>query len=289
MIAFQSPLHRGSLWNRRLAYPGSRISNLSVPSSSGKSLERRKRAVLLGSMFPFSPLFIGEVSGTTERGERLQGLLTLSVPSSSGKSLEHKANALPFTSSLPFSPLFIGEVSGTSLRRHSILLFQPFSPLFIGEVSGTGDSRAPRGGQLPFQSPLHRGSLWNFHLVPAKLRYLTFQSPLHRGSLWNAAENQLTVNVDVTFSPLFIGEVSGTAFLLIILYRNVHLSVPSSSGKSLELVKTPSMKDSYYAFSPLFIGEVSGTGALETPKSGRIFLSVPSSSGKSLEPRNRLL
>src|SRR6266704_305876 len=110
----------------------------------------------------------------------------LSVPSSSGKSLER----------------FLGI-----LRLFHI---KSFSPLFIGEVSGTARGLRRGTRRKSFQSPLHRGSLWNaMQIVCPKCDAVLFQSPLHRGSLWNPAAAQ---------APRCI----------------VCLSVPSSSGKSLE-------------------------------------------------------
>src|SRR6266704_1374851 len=110
-----------------------------------------------------------------------------------------------------------------------------------------------------------------------------FQSPLHRGSLWNKPTRKPRYTFHFSFSPLFIGEVSGTHELGRVnarldafqspLHRgslwnmraqqdraaDFFLSVPSSSGKSLEQL----FKDS--------------------PQERANLLSVPSSSRKSLE------
>src|SRR5579885_2959272 len=63
----------------------------------------------------------------------------------------------------------------------------------------------------------------------------------------------------VTFSPLFIGEGSGTPPKQCQDHNASHLSVPSSSGKALELTTEQQYNPLRLPFSPLFIGEGSGT------------------------------
>src|SRR6266568_4190527 len=87
---------------------------------------------------------------------------------------------------------------------------------------------------------------------------VVFQSPLHRGSLWNRRGlNPVTMAV-FTFSPLFIGEVSGT-----------------------ERIHSPCMLEFIFQ-SPLHRGSLWNMYVIATVKSA-FSLSVPSSSGKSLE------
>src|SRR6266571_2088920 len=160
--SFQSPLHRGSLWNKEVRDVMVSEGTLSVPSSSGKSLEQSvRRMQSFGSFFFQSPLHRG--------------------------SLWNKPTSKPrYTFHFSFSPLFIGEVSGTHelgrvnarldafqspLHRGSLwnrgtprcraLRRLPFSPLFIGEVSGTQFEFVHLFRLCSFQSPLHRGSLCN--------------------------------------------------------------------------------------------------------------------------------
>jgi hypothetical protein len=89
-------------------------TGLSVPSSSGNTLQPARPVCMLLVRFSFSPLFIGEYSSTT-------------------------APECPFGEFVaPFSPLFIGEYSSTlrcSFPDAAICL--AFSPLFIGEYSST--------------------------------------------------------------------------------------------------------------------------------------------------------
>ncbi|MGB7603308.1 MAG: hypothetical protein WBM24_23595, partial [Candidatus Sulfotelmatobacter sp.] len=61
-----------------------------------------------------------------------------------------------------------------------------FSPLFIGEDSSTKEKVVIGGDQEGFQSPLHRGRLFNESSAKAALTsVMIFQSPLHRGRLFN--------------------------------------------------------------------------------------------------------
>ena len=60
-----------------------------------------------------------------------------------------------------FSPLFIGELSLTMrwCRKTGSILH--FSPLFIGELSLTSANSVTAPNLGAFQSPLHRGALFN--------------------------------------------------------------------------------------------------------------------------------
>ena len=89
ILIFQSPLHRGGLFNRNQELHRIAKMTISVPSSSGSSLQRTAPDVL-----------------SSERPD-------LSVPSSSGRSLQLRASVGVAPRLLPFSPLFIGEVSST--------------------------------------------------------------------------------------------------------------------------------------------------------------------------------
>ncbi len=63
-----------------------------------------------------------------------------------------------------------------------------------------------------FQSPLHRGRLFN---LPGRLQRRRtpgiFQSPLHRGRLFNRSSQRGFALGYWAFSPLFIGEGSSTS------------------------------------------------------------------------------
>ena len=288
---------------------------LSVPSSSGRSLQRRGLPSHGVRLHSFSPLFIGEVSSTGIADEQLHTQASLSVPSSSGMSLRLS----PVTSRCHADiHLSVPSSSGKSLQRiHSHLKRCLLSRLSVPSSSGRslrhfGQSSIASKVLSAFQSPLHRGCLFNgepschdhcraelsvpsssgmslqpgyppravgkriFSFSPlfigevssttARHRYRlhvpAFQSPLHRGSLFNtyAAFNGVMSRCN-SFSPLFIGEVSSTdrggrseqggvhsfqsplhrGSLFDILQLPIcstlcqmHLSVPSSSGMSLQ-------------------------------------------------------
>src|SRR5579875_3710395 len=106
VCGFQSPLHRGNHFNHESQEKIAESIQISVPSSSGKSLQPAPSST--SGLFPsfFSPLFIGEITSTWPLLNRRTQRLLISVPSSSGKSLQ------PFLS---------------VLRTLTLLLFQ--SPL----------------------------------------------------------------------------------------------------------------------------------------------------------------
>src|SRR5271157_306862 len=158
-----------------------------------------------------------------------------------------------------------------------------FSPLFIGEVSSTLPLRRVRQDMLSFQSPLHWGSLFNDTKIEQSddARRL-FQSPLHWGSLFNGelawSNGQLSLlsvpsslgkslqrspkvrsrSRLMSFSPLFIGEVSSTELFLFGQRFRPPFS-PLFIGEVSSTVSLYSLESSVQSFSPLFIGEVSST------------------------------
>ena len=60
-----------------------------------------------------------------------------------------------------FSPLFIGESSLTGMPNNLHRTVRNFSPLFIGESSLTAVINFLLTAAKRFQSPLHRGVLFN--------------------------------------------------------------------------------------------------------------------------------
>src|SRR5208337_2831190 len=141
---FQSPLHRGTLFNSITSDCRPIIYIVSVPSSSGHSLQQRIPRARNHEHDSFSPLFIGALSSTRN------------VPICLG-----------------------GE------RR--------FSPLFIGALSSTPWRRVLNGEGGVFQSPLHRGTLFNPALAIGPAPGGLFQSPLHRGTLFNSPNCECAV------------------------------------------------------------------------------------------------
>src|SRR5579884_3930520 len=100
------------------------MNSISVPSSSGKSLQPQDGSLCRHTRHrDFSPLFIGEITSTPR-------------VSHMGRSTVQN-----------FSPLFIGEITSTTrsggTRR---LVPSDFSPLFIGEITSTSNSDELSGG-----------------------------------------------------------------------------------------------------------------------------------------------
>src|SRR5208337_4049013 len=133
---FQSPLHRGTLFNSITSDCRPIIYIVSVPSSSGHSLQQRIPRARNHEHDSFSPLFIGALSSTRNvpiclGGERRFSPLFIGALSSTEDGVP---NVLPDHC---FSPLFIGALSSTASRVHRVLWLPRFSPLFIGELSST--------------------------------------------------------------------------------------------------------------------------------------------------------
>ena len=181
----------------------------------------------------FSPLFIGALSSTPDfRGCRGR------TPS--------------------FSPLFIGALSSTAGHFHDRRRRQGFSPLFIGALSSTSKGKRPASGKNQFQSPLHRGTLFNHRLLLLGASPMEFQSPLHRGTLFNSvALSEVTKKnpVSVPSSSGHSLQPSGSTCGI----TSLAVSVPSSSGNSLQQERCSPSEWNHARFSPLFIGELSST------------------------------
>src|SRR5579883_3334813 len=103
---------------------------ISVPSSSGKSLQPEAVRNAVRRARNFSPLFIGEITSTSPVRP-------------------------PAIRSVDFSPLFIGEITSTEHGSRALGESSHFSPLFI-VLEATVAVQEP-----PFQSPLHRGNHFN--------------------------------------------------------------------------------------------------------------------------------
>ncbi len=135
-----------------------------------------------------------------------------------------------------------------------------FSPLFIGEGSST-------------------------KIRPCRSQAgLFFQSPLHRGRVFNSLDKALNEPLGAPFSPLFIGEGSSTHLdfrprtPLPETFSPLFIGEGSSTATAARLTSAAAS-----AFSPLFIGEGSSTISSHSRGSCRRRLSVPSSSGKGLQ------
>ncbi len=111
---FQSPLHRGTCFNAQRAGCRQALDMaVSVPSSSGHMLQPRE---------------------TIETNS----LSHVSVPSSSGHMLQRHLCPAALRSAIPcFSPLFIGAHASTMLVQITVGSLTRFSPLFIGAHAST--------------------------------------------------------------------------------------------------------------------------------------------------------
>ncbi len=160
---FQSPLHRGRVFNAGSMLTSSTKLLLSVPSSSGKGLQPSKPTLYEPPPPNFqSPLHRGRV---------------FNCPI--GRHLLPAGDA--------FSPLFIGEGSSTTcdIMCHCIDI-ATFSPLFIGEGSSTAVAHLQRDAGLGLSVPSSSGKGLQPLAAPERIRsVILFQSPLHRGRVFN--------------------------------------------------------------------------------------------------------
>jgi len=215
-----------------------RRTGVSVPSSSGNSLQQTSSRLSTRSTGSFSPLFIGELSSTPyaagavivdqkfqsplHRGTLfnlwVQGykcaLRLVSVPSSSGNSLQQVKSQAIAGNCQGFSPLFIGELSSTSTSADSPPPTHRFSPLFIGELSSTVLGEAIPISRRTFQSPLHRGTLFNPIQVQCVCAHPRVSVPSSSGNSLQRRQLGFSFAATLRFSPLFIGELSSTSLLL---------------------------------------------------------------------------
>ena len=185
---FQSPLHRGRLFNAGESNQAAGQIALSVPSSSGKTLQRK---------YGFG------------------GILKLNVfqsPLHRGRLFNKYHIAAHLAEVTPFSPLFIGEDSSTAtICPYAVITCNFQSPLHRGRLFNDWESdHGPIVFHI-FQSPLHRGRLFNLLAVRVAPRVIQTFSPLFIGEDSSTLADAETRCRAVPFSPLFIGEVSSTA------------------------------------------------------------------------------
>src|SRR5579883_2918797 len=256
---------------------------ISVPSSSGKSLQPSTDRGRLARAHISVPSSSGKSLQRIGSYRRRAGA-SISVPSSSGKSLQRLAAGTYCVELTNFSPLFIGEITSTWENFPSalgIMQFQSplhrgnhfntiaqrvcgtrvhFSPLFIGEITSTDEEQYPFSSLEHF-SPLFIGEITSTRCATHQTTtILRFQSPLHQGNHFN---------VRLSCSPI----------------RNPGISVPSSSGKSLQRRRWPWRWSYRPPFqSPLHRGNHFNV-RLSVKDFNKDLISVPSSSGKSLQRR----
>src|SRR5579885_1368661 len=134
---------------------------ISVPSSSGKSLQLFLLAGKNEKMSNFSPLFIGEITSTVGKFQlKLTNAATFQSPLHRGNHFNRPRSWLEALHR-NFSPLFIGEITSTYRNLLFFPAFANFSPLFIGEITSTSFHLTTAYTPTKFQSPLHRGNHFN--------------------------------------------------------------------------------------------------------------------------------
>ncbi len=186
--------------------------NISVPSSSGKSLQQSWCSIRSMGAHISVPSSSGKSLQLPFRFAPWQEPLPISVPSSSGKSLQRQLSARAFYVWANFSPLFIGEITSTPNWLVALLLIE-----LISVPSSSGKSLQLQNAVafmdfFTISVPSSSGkSLQRLNALSGKISNLAFQSPLHRGNHFNAGEVASFAGRGIYFSPLFIGEITSTA------------------------------------------------------------------------------
>src|SRR5579883_2880521 len=212
---------------------GKRLDAISVPSSSGKSLQPHD----------CDSYFV---------------LYSISVPSSSGKSLQHYDKPFAVVANENFSPLFIGEITSTSSQHRFQSRLRHFSPLFIGEITSTAAHPTRGKGKYKFQSPLHRGNHFNATAPGISRGHWRISVPSSSGKslqpvlLWERRAKE------IDFSPLFIGEITSTPWEAASTALLTDFS-PLFIGEITSTKDVPARSCHRGNFSPLFIGEITST------------------------------
>src|SRR5437868_5667876 len=236
-VRFQSPLHRGSLFNSALNHGQHLLRSVSIPSSSGRSLQQTPGDLSLSFAQTFqSPLHRGGLFNLFKVKSFLF-LLVSQSPLHRGGLFNLLSGSSSKEGSACLNPLFIGEVSstlfllwhlflpffvsfpsssGSSLQRRILAQVTPaiscLNPLFIGEVSSTDDDIADELDIPDVSIPSSSGK---------SLQHRTNSARHLAGSCLN---------------PLFIGEVSSTLAAAKEEKALNPVSIPSSSGESLQPV-----------------------------------------------------
>ncbi len=135
---------------------------------------------------------------------------------------------------------------------------KPFSPLFIGE-----DSSIVKTNARPDAVPI-------------------FQSPLHRGRLFNRLRGNTKVAEYVPFSPLFIGEDSSMPSRTPPSARSTAFQSPLHRGRLFNYRSRSRPRERGHFQSPLHRGRLFNAACFPRGHCSH-FLSVPSSSGKTLQ------
>ena len=134
-----------------------------------------------------------------------------------------------------------------------------------------------------FQSPLHRGLVFNRYLFRSRHGASVFQSPLHRGLVFN----EKTVTRGRGGRRISVPSSSGTRVQLFLgqsSHRShIGISVPSSSGTRVQQYGDDAGIFNVYHFSPLFIGDSCSTKWVSADTGEPMPISVPSSSGTRVQ------
>ena len=206
---FQFPLHRDPRCNPPSCANQFPVFRVSVPFTSGSSLQRVCALNRYRSHRRFSSLYIGILAATVIPCCGYE-FPYVSVPFTSGSSLQrflYLHNILLFVG---FSSLYIGILAATPERpNHGRFGILRFSSLYIGILAATNVACYEMRKRVRFQFPLHRDPRCNGTLATITQQSLTFQFPLHRDPRCNLTQERIYDRI-LGFSSLYIGILAAT-------------------------------------------------------------------------------
>ena len=306
VITFQFPLHREALYNGDVLRPHLRLCHFQFP------LHREALYNLEGAAGnQKSPTFQFPLHREAlYNPEYFSGGFVshcLSVPSSSGSTIQPRQEESPWRAMNGFQFPLHREALYNFTRNMRRFPCPTFSSLFIGKHYTTQFHNSDPLRVINFQFPLHREALYNRSVQMRHMRRIFLSVPSSSGSTIQQRERPSGVKYPISFSSLFIGKHyttwlrssrNGSSMSFSSLFIGKHyttrrsrrhglnalqLSVPSSSGSTIQLSVVIPLTNYLSSFSSLFIGK-----HYTTVPSGQLLpslsrLSVPSSSGSTIQ------
>ena len=257
------------------------MKKVSVPFTSGSSLQRVGAVCLAQKVRRFSSLYIGILAATYWLCW-VRRLRCVSVPFTSGSSLQQFAELqfdkleLQFQFPLHRDPRCNLSTSFQPIFRSVSVPFTSGSSLQLGKLL------AETTAVLMFQFPLHRDPRCNILMMMGITSQYGFSS-LYIGILaatWKYFRNGCWNKVSVPFTS---GSSLQRALQSLICKKFICVSVPFTSGSSLQQF---SKCCNYYrwSFSSLYIGILAATNFGNKNSRHGSSVSVPFTSGSSLQP-----
>ena len=212
-VAVSVPYSSGQALQCWILIPLPAVSGFS-PLFVGAGVAICARRSCMSSRCRFSPLFVG-AGVAINNARNISGPEAVSVPYLSGQALQCSPRRRRENRRCQVS---VPYLSGQALQSERVIAPPPL---------------------YQFQSPIRRGSRCNVDYgQPVTQLTEAFQSPIRRGSRCNAPLPPRTLAPPPSFSPLFVGAVVAILQAFAQVAEAEIVSVPYSSGQSLQWSKT---------------------------------------------------